>query len=95
LYDPFANVTVEALAMGLWVLSSRRNGGSEVLTAAAGEVVEAIENPQEMAEALDRATEHPKGIESAQTIRQSVSHLDFRLRLNRMVTKTLQTLSYA
>ncbi len=30
-YDPFANITVEALAMGLWVCSSRENGGSEVI----------------------------------------------------------------
>ena len=31
LYDPFANVTVEALAMGLWVITSSTNGGSEVI----------------------------------------------------------------
>ena len=31
-YDPFANVTVEALAMGLFVLSSKHNGGPEILT---------------------------------------------------------------
>lgn len=31
LYDPFANVTVEALAMGLWVITSSSNGGGEVI----------------------------------------------------------------
>ena len=30
-YDPFANVTVEALAMGLFVVSSKSNGGHEIL----------------------------------------------------------------
>jgi UDP-glucose:(heptosyl)LPS alpha-1,3-glucosyltransferase len=38
-YDPFANATLEALASGLPVLTSDRNGGAEVLAAAAGEVV--------------------------------------------------------
>ncbi len=31
-YDPFANVTLEALAAGLPILTTRQNGGSEVLT---------------------------------------------------------------
>jgi UDP-glucose:(heptosyl)LPS alpha-1,3-glucosyltransferase len=31
-FDPFANVTIEALAAGLPVLTTRANGGSEVLT---------------------------------------------------------------
>jgi len=31
-YDPFANVTVEALAAGLPVLTTRQNGGAEILT---------------------------------------------------------------
>jgi UDP-glucose:(heptosyl)LPS alpha-1,3-glucosyltransferase len=32
LYDPFANVTLEALAAGLPVITSAQNGGSEILT---------------------------------------------------------------
>ena len=31
-YDPFANVTLEALAMGLFVITTAANGGSEVIT---------------------------------------------------------------
>jgi UDP-glucose:(heptosyl)LPS alpha-1,3-glucosyltransferase len=31
IYDPFANVTLEALSMGLYVVSSLFNGGAEVL----------------------------------------------------------------
>lgn len=32
LYDPFANVTLEALAAGLPVVTTRRNGGHEIMT---------------------------------------------------------------
>jgi UDP-glucose:(heptosyl)LPS alpha-1,3-glucosyltransferase len=32
LYDPFANVTLEALAAGLPVITSAQNGASEILT---------------------------------------------------------------
>jgi UDP-glucose:(heptosyl)LPS alpha-1,3-glucosyltransferase len=38
-YDPFANSTLEALASGLPVITSDTNGGSEVVTAEAGEVI--------------------------------------------------------
>ncbi len=39
-YDPFANVTVEALAMGLFVVSSRSNGGFEILDPSKGIIIE-------------------------------------------------------
>lgn len=41
-YDPFANVTIEALGAGMPVITTRQNGGSELVDAAAGWV---IENP--------------------------------------------------
>ena len=41
-YDPFANVTVEALAMGLFVVSSKHNGGHEILTQENGAITHAL-----------------------------------------------------
>lgn len=42
-YDPFANATLEALASGLPVITSDRNGGAEVLTSGRDGVVVALE----------------------------------------------------
>jgi len=74
LYDPFANVTVEALAMGLFVVSSKNNGGHEVLTPESGTL---FEN-------LDSAFNHPKTLESAQLIRNSIRHLDYSNQLEKV-----------
>jgi UDP-glucose:(heptosyl)LPS alpha-1,3-glucosyltransferase len=76
-YDPFANVTVEALAMGVFVVSSKANGGHEVLTADTGAIIEDLMVPEVMAVALQRAMTRPKTVESANAIRQSVKALDF------------------
>lgn len=75
LYDPFANVTVEALAMGLFVVSSKTNGGHEVLIPESGIV--GLEN-------LEKAFDHPKSLESAQAIRASVKHLDYGSQLEKV-----------
>ncbi|MCE5294123.1 MAG: glycosyltransferase family 4 protein, partial [Chlamydiales bacterium] len=78
LYDPFANVTVEALAMGLRVISSSANGGSEVITTPElGSVFTDLKNPQELADQLNVALNLPKTKESATAIRQAVASLDF------------------
>lgn len=77
LYDPFANVTVEALAMGLRVISSTSNGGSEVLTNSTGAVFNNLEDPSELAHCLLECSAFPKTEQSARAIRQAVKHLDF------------------
>jgi UDP-glucose:(heptosyl)LPS alpha-1,3-glucosyltransferase len=83
LYDPFANVTVEALAMGLFVVSSPTNGGHEILTSQSGITVDPC-NIDLFASALESAFEHPKNLSSAQQIRASVSHLDFSQQLEKV-----------
>ncbi len=80
LYDPFANVTVEALAMGLFVVSSATNGGKEVLTPDSGIV---IEGNISFAKALKYALSKPKTLASSQKIRDSVKHLDFEVQLSK------------
>lgn len=89
LYDPFANVTIEALAMGLFVVSSKHNGGCEVLDKNRGAVIADLDDPDAMAESLAIAMQHPKTEESALAIRYSVRHLDYPLHLERFTAACL------
>lgn len=83
LYDPFANVTIEALAMGLFVISSKTNGGHEVLTSDSGISVDPFDIDS-LTAALESAVQLPKNPTSAQKIRDSVQHLDFSNQLEKV-----------
>jgi UDP-glucose:(heptosyl)LPS alpha-1,3-glucosyltransferase len=83
LYDPFANVTLEGLAMGLFVVSSTTNGGHEVLTQASGVSFDLGDCDAHVA-ALETALKHPKTKERSLAIRQSVRHLDFSHQLGQL-----------
>jgi UDP-glucose:(heptosyl)LPS alpha-1,3-glucosyltransferase len=83
LYDPFANVTVEALAMGLQVVSSTHNGGSEVIITPEQGCV--FSEPQELARCLRKALLTPKTPASASIIRQSVAYLDFSNQIGKII----------
>jgi UDP-glucose:(heptosyl)LPS alpha-1,3-glucosyltransferase len=76
-YDPFANVTVEALAMGLHVISSKSNGGCEILTEQNGTLIDDLLQPDSMVEALEKGLKNQKTPESAHRNRLSVERLDF------------------
>ncbi|MBI3508315.1 MAG: glycosyltransferase family 4 protein [Chlamydiia bacterium] len=82
-YDPFANVTVEALAMGLFVVTSPHNGGSEILNFETGCVIENLLDPFSILEALWKAVRRPKTEPAANMRRNSVKHLDFSRQLKR------------
>ena len=84
-YDPFANVTTEALAMGLFVISSDKNGGKEILTKESGVIVERCDDPKELVVPLKDALKHPKTWLRSQKIRESVKHLDFSLQNGTLV----------
>jgi UDP-glucose:(heptosyl)LPS alpha-1,3-glucosyltransferase len=84
-YDPFANVTVEALAMGLTVVSSKTNGGCEVLTPETGIIIENISSQESLIAALELAIQRPKTPTRAKMIRESVQDLDFSRQLNRYI----------
>ncbi|MBS0634404.1 MAG: glycosyltransferase family 4 protein [Verrucomicrobia bacterium] len=83
LYDPFANVTVEALAMGLRVISSNANGGSEVITPETGATFDT-----DLASCLKDSLAFPKTPESAQKIRESVKHLDFSNQIGKIISQS-------
>ncbi|MEZ5315683.1 MAG: glycosyltransferase family 4 protein [Chlamydiales bacterium] len=86
IYDPFSNVTLEGLAMGLFVVSSKYNGGHEILTRETGVVIENLMNPKA---ALERAFLFPKTLERATLIRQSIKDLDFSNQLDKLVSLSL------
>lgn len=89
LYDPFANVTLEALAMGLYVVSSKTNGGCEILTEKSGTTIDCLGSPDSMAEALRRALKHHKTKGQANEIRLNVKHLDFSNQLTQITQQCL------
>jgi len=89
IYDPFANVTVEAQAMGLFVISSKYNGGKEILNPKSGHVIENLDDADSVAESLKIAINHPKTALSAASIRKNTQHLDFSYQLDKVLTSTL------
>lgn len=86
LYDPFANVTLEALAMGLFVLSSPFNGGKEVLTPQTGAIIPDLFDTQSFASTIEMGLDQQK---DPQHIRESVKHYTTTNQLAKMVEKTL------
>jgi UDP-glucose:(heptosyl)LPS alpha-1,3-glucosyltransferase len=88
-YDPFANVTVEALAMGLSVVSSSYNGGSEVLTPETGIVIPSVNDTEQFADYLRQAMQTPKTWIRSVGIRESVKHLDFPNQLSKIIDETI------
>ncbi len=89
LYDPFANVTTEALAMGLHVVSSEYNGGKEILNADNGTIIPSLLCPDSMCATLETVLKKPKTPAQAHRIRDSVRHLDFSSQLNKILDVTL------
>lgn len=85
-YDPFANVTVEALAMGCFVISSNENGGSEVvLPGQTGYIFNDLQNPEQLADLIKKSSDFVKEPKRALAIRNSVQHLDFQHQLNTLI----------
>ncbi|MCI5052899.1 MAG: glycosyltransferase family 4 protein [Simkaniaceae bacterium] len=89
LYDPCANVTMEALAMGLFVISSKTNGGHEILTPENGNVIPSMYDLEAIVEGLVNAFNTPKSFLLSKQIRDSVQYLDFSTRLNETINLCL------
>lgn len=86
-YDPFANVTVEALAMGLTVISSKTNGGCEILKPETGIIIENLHSKESVITSLKKAMTRPKIPTRAKMIRDSVEHLDFSKQLDQYLNR--------
>lgn len=88
-YDPFANVTVEALAMGLRVISSKSNGGHEVLTKENGHIIDNLFCEEEIAHHLQRAMHYPKTWERSYAIRKHIAYLNQDKQIDFLINQTL------
>ncbi|MFA5250298.1 MAG: glycosyltransferase family 4 protein [Parachlamydiales bacterium] len=83
-YDPFANTTLEALAMGLFTVTSAFNGGCEVISPKNGRVLEKMQ-PAELAKLIEEALFYPKTKTSAQAIRESIRALEMEKQLQKII----------
>ncbi len=82
IYDPFSNASLEAMAMGLYTVTSNANGCAEVIQKGAGDVIRDLRNIESVAESMRTAMqEHLSKAE----IRESVRHLDFERQLGKIV----------
>jgi len=85
LYDPFANVTIEAMAMGLYVITSPSNGASEIIVPGMnGSVVDLI--PKKISESIVEACHKVQDPTLSKRIRDSVREYDFSNQLDQILS---------
>jgi UDP-glucose:(heptosyl)LPS alpha-1,3-glucosyltransferase len=82
IYDPFSNASLEALAMGLYTVTSSANGCSEVIKDEAGYIIKDLRIIDSIIEAMRTALNKHL---SKREIRESVKHLNFSIQLNKIV----------
>ncbi len=82
IYDPFSNASLEALAMGLYLVTSDANGCSEIVTEGSGCIIGNLRDNSSVAEAMRTAVGPHL---SKREIRNTVRHLDLETQLQRIV----------
>lgn len=86
-YDPCANVTLESLAMGVPVISSRFNGGYELLDKTNGLVIDDLSTDFEAL--ITQAAEKRKTQKSAAAIRKAMKPFEFEHQFAKMTARCL------
>ena len=84
-YDPFANTTIEALSMGLFCITSKENGGSEIINNQNGYIVNNLLNIDEIKKALLTALNYKKTFNRAIKIRNSIKYLNIDNQINKLI----------
>jgi len=87
IYDPFSNATLEALAMGLFTVTTRGNGCSEVMADFAGVLVDDPADVEALANAMSKAMDFTV---DRRRIRESVAHLTLDRQVSRLVDLCLE-----
>jgi len=82
LYDPFSNASLEALAMGLFVVTTKDNGCSEVIKDFSGIVIENSNEVDSLVYAMKLAISKEK---DPFKIRMSVAHMDVEEQVKKLV----------
>ncbi len=85
-YDPFANVTIEAVACGLYVITTEQNGAKEVLDPSLGTII--AQNTLN-AHVLEKAMMQKKDYQTRVARRKLIQHLDINSQLDKIVDFTL------
>lgn len=88
-YDPFANVTLEALSMGLFTITSKENGAHEIIDEENGIILNNLNDIQEIKKSLENAMKKKKNYQNAKKIRDSVKHLDVPSYLDKFIDTLL------
>lgn len=87
LYDPFANVTLEALAMGLFVITTSANGGSEaIISGFNGIILDENASSEDLANAIASGIRRVKDPSLPFAIRNSIKNFDFSKKLQEFIT---------
>jgi len=86
LYDPFSNVVIEAIAMGVFVITSKFNGAKEIITKKNGIIVDILD-PEAFSENLKKALNMRKEFNNSIEIRKTVKNLNFSKQLNLLIEK--------
>ncbi|MCX7793365.1 MAG: glycosyltransferase family 4 protein [Thermodesulfovibrionales bacterium] len=82
LYDPFSNATLEALAMGLFTITSDANGAAEIIWPGAGVIIKDLKDTEAVKEALSEAL---KPHLSKTEIRDSVRSLELENQVKKII----------
>jgi UDP-glucose:(heptosyl)LPS alpha-1,3-glucosyltransferase len=85
IYDPFSNVVIEALSMGLFTITSIHNGAKEIINKKNGFIIENITDINEIKKSILVAMQSKNTKENKTLIRDSVKHLDFSNQLNQLL----------
>lgn len=88
LYDPFANALIEALAMGVFVITSKYNGAKEIITSENGIVLDPLDIDA-FTNLLSIAMQTKKNFENSKKIRQTVKKLDFSNQLKTLINEVI------
>lgn len=81
IYDPFSNATLEALAMGLFTITSNSNGCSEIIKEGCGYVINNLKDIDEIVYAIELSNKNY----DRTLIRDSVREYDFEKKLNELI----------
>lgn len=81
IYDPFSHATLEALAMGLYTITSDANGCAEIIQEGAGKIIRDLSGKDEIVAAMKSALSPY----DRKKIRESVRDFNFTKKLNELI----------
>jgi UDP-glucose:(heptosyl)LPS alpha-1,3-glucosyltransferase len=89
-YDPCANVTLESLAMGVPVISSKFNGGFELIDENNGLIIEDLLDTEAFSNQIAKALKRRKTMENAKLIREKMRAFEFENQFAEMASRCLE-----